>query len=176
MRVLFFIAFILAVTESPKSWAETFHPKSIPALRKRIWEAGQLQILEEIPAKPGLYAVEFSYISDGNLNYGLIERPAGTVPKGGWPVLVLAHGHIPPKQYSTTRNYRLVTQHYAAGGFMVVKPDYRGHGRSQGEEERSLTYTVDYSIDVLNLLAGIDKLPVPMQTMFFSTVIPWAGK
>ena len=41
----------------------------------------------------------------------------------------------------------------------MIKPDYRGHGRSEGDEERSLTYTVDYSIDVLNLLAGIDDLP-----------------
>lgn len=134
------------------------HPKSIPGLRNRDYSPGSLQILGPVPAAEGLRAWEFSYESDGFTNYGLIEQPDGEPPAEGWPVIVLAHGYIPPSYYSTTESYRLVTRHYAAGGFMVVKPDYRGHGRSEGGGP-STTRTVDYTIDVLNLIAGLNEIP-----------------
>ena len=73
-------------------------------------------------------------------------------------MIVLAHGYIPPTEYSTTKSYRLVTRYYAAGGFIVIKPDYRGHGRSEGGGP-SPTRTIDYTIDVLNLIAGLDEIP-----------------
>jgi len=39
----------------------------------------------------------------------------------------------------------------------VIKPDYRGHGRSDGSDE-SPTRTIDYSIDVMNLIAGLSHI------------------
>ncbi len=135
------------------------HPLSIPALRQRSYGMEDFQLLNTVPAAEGLYAREFSYISDGNRNYGLIEGPEGDAPEYGRPVILLAHGHINPDIYSTTEHYRMVTRYYAAGGFLVIKPDYRGHGRSEGLGERSLSRTIDYSIDVLNLLADLNKIP-----------------
>ena len=134
------------------------HPKSIPGLRNRDYSAGSLKILESVPASEGLQAWRFSYESEGLTNYGLIEQPAGEPPAQGWPVIMLAHGYIPPAYYSTTKSYRLVTRHYAAGGFMVIKPDYRGHGLSQSGGP-SPARTVDYTIDVLNLTASLDEIP-----------------
>ena len=134
-------------------------PESIPGLRNRKYGTDEFRLLESIAAGDGLEAREFSYKSDGNRVYGLIEQPAGEAPEGGWPVIVVAHGYIPPDQWSTTRNYRLVTGHYAAGGFLVVKPDYRGHGRSEGESNTSIIRTINYSIDVMNLIASLDDIP-----------------
>jgi dipeptidyl aminopeptidase/acylaminoacyl peptidase len=134
------------------------HPLSVPGLRQRSFNADDLKILNTVPARDGLTASEFSYLSEGVINYGLIEKPSGPVPSGGWPVIILAHGYITPEIYSTTENYRLVTRYYAAGGFMVVKPDYRGHGRSGGQGEGP-TRTIDYSIDVLNLIGGLKNIP-----------------
>ena len=136
----------------------THHPLSIPGLRERSYAAESLTLLDPVPASEGLEAREFSYRSEGLVNYGLIEKPAGDAPEGGWPVIVLAHGYIPPDAYSTVDNYRLVTRYYAAGGFLVVKPDYRGHGRSEGRGGGP-TRTIDYSIDVLNLIGGLDAIP-----------------
>ena len=145
-----------SLEEAPKA----YHPMSIPGLRKRNFEALEFNLLDEVPAKEGLLAREFSYKSEGHLIFGLIEHPAGPPPEGGWPVIILAHGYIPPETYSTVSNYRMVTRYYAAGGFMVVKPDYRSHGRSEGPEaDDNATRTIDYSIDVMNLIAGIDSIP-----------------
>ncbi|MDF1566845.1 MAG: alpha/beta fold hydrolase [Spirochaetaceae bacterium] len=144
---------IVAVPESPPP-----HPLSIEGLREREYSAEPLILLDAIPAADGLAAREFSYVSEGHTLYGLIEQPSGTPPADGWPVILLAHGYIPVEAYSTMDSYRLVTRYYAAGGFMVVKPDYRGHGRSEGPSE-SAARTIDYSVDVLNLLSGLDKIP-----------------
>ena len=136
------------------------HPLSIPGLRSRAFEAEDFTLLDPIPAEAGLSAREFSYRSGGLLVYGLIEQPAGPAPDGGWPVIVLAHGYIPPENYTTAGNYRLVTRYYASGGFMVVKPDYRSHGRSEGPDaDDNFTRTIDYSIDVMNLIAGLSEIP-----------------
>lgn len=149
-------------TERAAADAEPAAPEpnqfSIEALRSREYDAGNVTILGEIPARDGLKAFDFSYESDGLTEYGLIERPDKPAPTGGWPVLVLSHGHIPPDQYTTDGSYRLVTQYYAAGGFLVVKPDYRGHGRSEGDTSSPLR-TVFYTIDVLNLMAGLTQIP-----------------
>ncbi len=134
------------------------HPMSIESLRTREFTAGNFTLLNIVDAREGLEAWDFSYESEGYTNYGLIEKPAGDAPAGGWPVIVLAHGYNPPVSYSTLDNYRLVTRYYAAAGFIVVKPDYRGHGRSEGREG-SPARTIDYSIDVLNLIADLDNIP-----------------
>jgi len=131
---------------------------SIEGLRKRRFSAENFTLLEAVSAEEGLKAREFTYRSDGLLNYGLIEEPDEPAPPEGWPVIVLAHGHIPPDAYSTEKHYRLVAQRFARGGFVVVKPDYRGHGRSEGQGGGP-TRTIDYTIDVLNLIAGLNNIP-----------------
>ena len=73
------------------------HPLSVPGMRERNYSAVDLTLLNVLPAEEGLYAREFSYVSDGYKVYGLIERPKGSPPEGGWPVILLAHGHIPPE-------------------------------------------------------------------------------
>lgn len=134
------------------------HPLSIEGLRSRNFSAGSISLFNQVEARDGLEAWEFSYESEDLEVFGLIEKPAGEAPDGGWPVIILAHGYIPPDSYSTVDNYRLVTRYYAAGGFIVVKPDYRGHGRSEGKGGGP-TRTIDYSIDVLNLIAGVKNIP-----------------
>ena len=136
-----------------------YHPLSVPGLRSRAFSAGELTLLDEIPAQEGLYAREFSYVSEGFRSYGLIERPAGEPPEGGWPVIILAHGYIPPDRYSTVNSYRSVTRYYARGGFLVVKPDFRGHDRSEGYSDMRAAWIFDYTVDTLNLLAGVDEIP-----------------
>jgi len=131
---------------------------SIEGLRNRRFSAENFTVLEAVPTQEGLKAREFSYLSEGLLNYGLIEEPDEPTPPEGRPVIVLAHGHIPPELYSTEKHYRMVTQRFARGGFMVVKPDFRGHGRSEGRGGGP-TRTIDYSIDVLNLIAGLNNIP-----------------
>ena len=46
------------------------------------------------------------------------------------------HGYIPPAQYRTTERYVAYVDGFARNGYVVFKPDYRGHGDSEGTHRR----------------------------------------
>ena len=62
------------------------------------------------------------------------SHPVGVIkrPPSGWPVVVFNHGYIPPDQYRTTERYVAYVAAFAHRGYIVFKPDYRGHGFSEG--------------------------------------------
>lgn len=95
-----------------------------------------------------------SYLSEGLKIYALLTVPRGAKPASGWPVIVFNHGYIPPAAYRTTERYVAHVDVLARGGYIVYKPDYRGHGSSEGEA-RGGYGTPDYTVDVLNALASI---------------------
>lgn len=128
---------------------------TIPYLRERTYTSTL--------GKRTLYSQYFNYTSyltrftsDGLRINGLLTIPTGTVPKNGWPAIVLVHGYIPPKQYVTTENYESYVDFLAKSGFVVFKIDLRGHGNSQGEA-RGAYYSADYIIDTLNAYAALQK-------------------
>lgn len=121
---------------------------AVPSLRSRSYDS-------EIMKENGNVV---SFVSDGLKQYALMMIPNGTPPPDGWPVIILNHGHITPSAYSTINSYKALSEYYPRRGFVMIKPDYRGHGQSEGGAE-SLTNRIGYSIDVLNLLAGVEKLP-----------------
>lgn len=143
--------------EIAESEAE-LNPLSIEGLRKRVYPEREIELQNAITTDEGLETWKFSYDSDGYTIYGLLEKPASEAPLKGWPVIIVAHGYIPPGVYSTVHNYRAVTRYYASNGFLVLKPDYRGHDRSEGNSGGP-TATINYSIDVLNLINQIDSIP-----------------
>jgi len=145
----------LEIAENEKS--KSPHPLSIEALRKRDFPELEIELQNRITADEGLEAWEFTYNSDGYTIYSLLEKPVGETPPGGWPVIIVAHGYIPPDAFLTWRNYRSITKYFAKGGFLVLKPDYRGHGRSEGISNGPIS-AIDYSIDVLNLIEQIDSI------------------
>lgn len=135
------------------------HPLSIEGLRERDFPVLGIELRNAVEADEGLEAWDFTYDSEGYTIYGLLEKPAGAPPSpGGWPVIIVAHGYIPPDIFVTSKNYRSVTKYFAKGGFLVLKPDYRGHDRSEGIGDAPIS-TIDYSIDVLNLIEQIDSVP-----------------
>ncbi len=102
------------------------------------------------------YIVNFS--SDGLNQFALMNVPTGKKPKTGWPVVVVNHGYIDPQVFSTPNSYINTSGYFADAGFLVFKPDYRGHADSQGDA-RGLFSRIGYAVDVLNLIAGIKKYP-----------------
>ena len=87
-----------------------------------------------------------------------MNTPKGQIPSDGWPVVIVNHGYIDPRIYSTENSYINTSAYFANSGFLVVKPDYRGHAKSQGEAG-SLVSRINYAVDVLNLLTAVKKLP-----------------
>ena len=99
-----------------------------------------------------------SYQSEGLKIYALLTVPFGEPPAGGWPVIVFNHGYIPPDQYRTTERYIAYVDWLARSGYMILRPDYRGHGDSEGAATGGYSRP-DYTIDVLNAVASIRRFP-----------------
>lgn len=132
------------------------NPLSISAMQKKIYPGSDLKIEEELAALPNYSQAIASYQSEGNKIFGLLLVPSGTKPKTGWPVVILLHGHFVPSEYQTIGRYVQYAADLANAGFIVFKPDYRGHGNSEGKPE-SAYFSPAYTIDVLNAVASIKK-------------------
>ncbi|MBN1697466.1 MAG: alpha/beta hydrolase [Spirochaetales bacterium] len=127
------------------------HVLSIDALREREYAPSPVVIEKMISESEEYITYIVSYMSEGLKLYALMNTPRGG--DGGYPLMIINHGYIPPDEYSTTRSYRTISDRYAKNGFLVLKPDYRGHDESEGRGEGPLR-TIHYSIDVLNLIAS----------------------
>lgn len=128
-----------------------------------------LRRLGEIDGGEAFSAYLVAYHHAGLLLHAMVAVPTAPPPPQGYPVLVVNHGfHPDPPRYGITPEgrdwrpgnyYRAVPAAYAAAGFLVVMPDYRGHNRSQGLEftTRALA-SAYYAEDVVVLLAGLRSI------------------
>src|SRR5690606_35034004 len=74
----------------------------------------------------------------------------------GWPVIVFNHGYIEPNIYRTGQRYVAYVDYLARNGYIVLAPDYRGHGFSEGEPA-SGHGSPAYTIDVLNAISSLQR-------------------
>ncbi len=135
------------------------HPLTIDALKSRTYEASEIKVEQNFGVRSNFTSYKVSYESDGLIQYGLMNRPDTPMPSEGFPVIIVCHGYIPPTEFSTAQSYKNTSAVYASEGFLVLKPDYRGHGDSQGRVS-DLFRTIYYSIDVLNLIAALPSLEI----------------
>ena len=131
---------------------------SIASLRQRSFPGNPIVIEEELPPGSGYKRFLASYQSEGLKIYALLTVPDGQPPQGGFPVVIFNHGYIPPAQYRTTERYVAYVDGFAASGYLVFKPDYRGHGQSEGSPSGAYGSN-DYTVDVLNALASVKIHP-----------------
>ena len=131
-------------------------PLAITAMRTKTYPGSDIVMERTLSAGPGYNRYVVSYQSDGLKLFGLLTIPTGIKPAGGWPVILLNHGYIPPAEYSTDQSYGGIVAPLATAGYIVFKPDYRGHDNSPG-----IPYQVyvspDYVTDSLNALVSIKK-------------------
>lgn len=135
---------------------QTIFPLTIESLRNGNYPGSEIKI-EETLAPGGNYdRFATSYQSEGLKIYSYLTVPQGEKPKNGWPVIVFNHGYIPPTEYSTTERYISYQDAFARNGYIVFRPDYRGHGNSEGEPTGAYGSNA-YTIDVLNAVSSIKK-------------------
>lgn len=130
---------------------------TIAGMRQRTFDSRILD-KRQVRETSGFTSYVVSFVSEGYRQYALVNMPKGNVPDGGWPVVVVNHGYIDPKVYSTENSYINTSAYFANAGFAVFKPDYRGHNKSEGDSDH-LVSRMGYAEDVLNLLAAIKKQP-----------------
>jgi dipeptidyl aminopeptidase/acylaminoacyl peptidase len=133
-----------------------FRDMTIPYLREKTYTS-KLSELQTAYDGSNYTAYTTSYTSDGlNIN-GLLTRPTGEEPAGGWPAIVFVHGYIPPSSYETQgQAYSSYVDYLASRGFVVFKIDLRGHAQSEGEPSGAY-FSSDYITDVLNAYAALQN-------------------
>lgn len=132
------------------------NPLSIAAMRQKQYPGSDFVFEQTLATGSNYNQYVVSYKSDGLTIYALLTVPQGEKPKNGWPVIVFNHGYIPPTQYRTTERYVAYVDGFARNGYIVIKPDYRGNGSSEGQPEGAY-YSPAYATDVLNALSSIKK-------------------
>ncbi|MFH0864077.1 MAG: alpha/beta fold hydrolase [Candidatus Gottesmanbacteria bacterium] len=146
-------------------------PLMIEVMRKTQYPGSQIIIEQTLTPGSNYRQYIVSYLSDGLKIYALMTVPEKQAkPKNGWPasnalhsnagwpVIIFNHGYIPPTQYRTTERYIAYVDALARSGYIILKPDYRGNGNSQGQPDGAY-YSPAYATDVLNALFSIKKYP-----------------
>jgi dipeptidyl aminopeptidase/acylaminoacyl peptidase len=136
---------------------------SIEFMRRQSYPGSDIVIEETLAPGANYDRYVVSYQSGGLKIYGLLTVPRGEgpgtgQPEGGWPIIVFNHGHIPPDQYRTTERYGAYQDAFARNGYIVLKPDYRGHGNSEGDASGG-SRGPGYTIDVLNAVSSLQRYP-----------------
>jgi uncharacterized protein len=136
----------------------------------RSEDVATLSPVRQLRGAPGYSAYLATYRSAGLRLHTLVAVPDRPPPAGGYPVLVACHGtHPDPPRYGYTAAgiderpgdyYREIPAAYAAAGFLVLMPDYRGHNDSEGASfARGFLAPAYYSQDVRDLLSALPGLP-----------------
>lgn len=133
-------------------------PLAIEYLRARTFPGSELKIEQTLTPGVNYNRYIASYLSDGFKIYGLLTIPTAPKPPTGFPIIIFNHGFIPPTVYRTTERYVAYVDAIARSGYIVFKSDYRGHGSSGGKATGGYG-SPDYTIDVLNALASVKRLP-----------------
>ncbi len=145
-------------TASPTPTATPPHPLSVVFMRTQSYPGSEIVIEQKLQPGANYQRYIASYYSEGLKQYALLTVPNGPKPATGWPVIIFNHGYIPPAQYRTTERYVAYVDGFARNGYIVFRPDYRGHGNSEGEATGGYGSPA-YTIDVLNAVASIKRYP-----------------
>lgn len=148
---------ILRHTKRAPSPTPRILPIAIPVLQNRVYTVVPLAKVRNVASSGQFTSQIISYKVDGLTEYALLNIPATPKPVNGFPIIVLNHGYIIPSQYSTVSSYAYEANFFANNGYIVVKPDYRGNGNSQGAEDPLQRY--NYPVDVMTLLMSLKNIP-----------------
>ena len=137
----------------PKHSQIDLFPFSIPSLQNRDYSESKIEIEKKVSSTKLFNSYIVSYLSDGLKNYALMNIPNSPMPKGGFPVIIVNHGYINPKTYDTVNSYKQITDYFSSNGYLVLKPDFRGNGKSEIENKPLMRFA--YPIDVINLITSV---------------------
>jgi dipeptidyl aminopeptidase/acylaminoacyl peptidase len=146
-------------TKSPSATSIALNPLTIAAMRARAYPPSTLTQVRSDGDQGGYVNWVASFVSDGLTEYSLMSVPDSARPAAGWPVVIISHGYIDPRTYRTDdASYGQFIATLARAGYLVLKPDYRGHGQSQGVAEGGYLSPV-YTYDLLNLISTVRADP-----------------
>ena len=147
----------LYLEKKPNSRQINLFPWSITSLQNREYTDSQIMVERKVSLSKNFSSFIVSYLSDGLKLYALMNIPNSKMPENGFPVVIINHGYIKPSDYSTINSYKNITDYFSENGYLVLKPDYRGNGTSETEDNALMRFA--YPVDVLNLIESLKNIP-----------------
>jgi uncharacterized protein len=130
-------------------------PRYIEALRNRKFDGGEIKVDKLYEQNAAYTAHLIYYQSDGLQISGLMMTPTGDKTKK-YPVALVNHGYFNPPEYNSGWDTIRELRYFAQRGYITIASDYRNYARSdKGDNDREPGYT----IDILNLVEAVKKLP-----------------
>lgn len=130
---------------------------AIPSLQERSYPSSAITKEQTVGSNSRFTSYIVSYTVDGLKEYALMDVPTTKAPAGGYPVVIISHGYIDPHQYNTVSSYKATGDYFASQGYLVLKPDYRGNGNSEVDNDDLKRFA--YPIDVMTLLTSLKNIP-----------------
>lgn len=150
------ISGVASDTNDPDPITRQLQAFPIDQMRQQSYPGSQFTTRETLPTTASYEQYVVSYQSDGLTIRALLTMPLGEPPENGWPGIVFNHGYIPPEQYRTTQRYESYVDVFARNGYAVLKPDFRGHGSSEGDPTGAY-FSPGYTVDVLNAFSSLQQ-------------------
>ncbi len=135
-----------------------FNLVSMPALIHHRYD-GRGLVVRQVGTDPGVVHYSIRYRSAGLRITGTMTAPAQT---GRHPVVLLAHGYLPPAQYRSRRYGHRERLFLARRGYVVVQPDYRNYGGSTQESDGFVARPRGYPEDLLNAVRALRRAGLPI--------------
>jgi dienelactone hydrolase len=188
MAGLFAVPFLLTAACQPPAPPDThigsLADLSVEKLRAREY-GSTLQIVQNLSAPDrgpsGTTAADYtsliaSYESEGLQLFTRVDVPSSPPVANGYPVVIFVHGWIGRDgapdydfHYGPDSETARLIDFYARAGFLVLSPALRGHGTVNGVAADGIEFLeawdngsylspMFYTMDVLNLLDGVDTL------------------
>lgn len=132
------------------------NPFFILSLRNRDYPGSDIKIEETLENGVNYKRYIASYYSDGLKIFGLLTVPNDALNKQT-PAIIFLHGYLPPKEYETTARYVQYQDAFARQGYVTFKPDFRGHGKSEGKAVDS-NFSEAYVVDTLNAMSSVSRM------------------
>lgn len=125
--------------------------------RQATYYSPPFSITKLLPRVGGITPREISFKSEGLKEYGLMTEPTSPMPINGYPVIILLHGFVPPQKFNTDGAAYLSDMiYYSQHGYVVIRPDLRGNGKSEGIPEGAY-YSMAYNVDIMSLISSVQQ-------------------
>jgi dienelactone hydrolase len=155
---------ILKITLSNDAWQIEIEelPKanavSIQSLMRTEINGRDLELVRQISSTSAYKRYAVTYKSGELTISGIMNIPNGTGP---FPTLVLGHGYIDPKIYTSGRGLAREQDYLARAGYIVLHSDYRNHAGSDDDPENNIRFRLGYVEDIVNAALALRGADIP---------------
>ena len=134
------------------------HPVSIKSLMKTELDGRNLKLVRQISATSSYKRYAVTYKSGELTISGIMNIPNGDGP---FPALVLGHGYIDPRIYTSGRGLAREQDYLAKNGYIVLHSDYRNHAGSDDDPENDIKFRQGYVLDIVNAALALRGSDLP---------------